>query len=144
MFSLRVFSGVIASAAGLAVLAADAAAATQLATGEGISVPWLRLGLGLLLCAMIAFLAIALMKRGMQGGGSVNALIESLMAPGSSAPKRRIQVRETRRVSPQADVCLFECDGREYLVVISPNQIQALRPEDATEKTPVARLEAAE
>lgn len=132
------------TAFGPLLLLTEPAFANQLASGEGVAIPWLRLALGLLVCAMIAAVAGLGLKRFMQNGGSVRALMQSVVATSGTQPKNRIRVRESRRVSTQAEVCLFECDGRDYLVVISQNQIIALKPEDSIEQESATRLEAAE
>ncbi len=46
------------------------------------------------------------------------------------ASARRLQVVETARLSPQAMLCLAACDGKEYLIAITPGAASVLNTSD--------------
>jgi len=100
------------------------AAAQQLGGAEGFEPPLLRLALGLLLCTFVALIAALAMRRFIRTGslGPVGGL-STLLRP---AP-RKLRVIESHRLSPHADACVFVCDGREYLVIVSTSGATVLR-----------------
>jgi hypothetical protein len=95
-------------------LAPVSATAAPLATGGGLELPLLRLTLGFIFCAMVAFAIALIMKRGMAKGLRIPPSLSSWM----QAPTREIEVRETRRISANADVCAIEWRGRDFLVLV--------------------------
>jgi hypothetical protein len=87
--------------------------------GEDLSVPIVRILFAFLFCAGLAFLVVlVLRKRG--AGGSL-----SLFKLPTKA--RRIEVIETRRLSPHADVSLIREGGDEYLVLLFAGGCEVLR-----------------
>lgn len=46
------------------------------------------------------------------------------------ASARRLHVVETARLSPQAILCLAACDGKEYLIAITPGAASVLSMSD--------------
>lgn len=114
----------------LLCLLAPPALAQRLGGGGGVEVSLTRILLALLLCLMLAALAVPLLKR--LGGRIDLAAIRGLV----SLPRvvRRIEVIETRRVSQHADLCLFRCDGREYLVLCASEQQTVLRESEPGER----------
>ena len=97
---------------------ASPAFAQSLATGPSPEVPWLRLGLSLLLCFSLAFGAALLLRRH-RLHGSMGALASLLRnVPGTS--RRRIAIIETQRASAHGDLCLVELDGQPYLLAFTP------------------------
>lgn len=95
---------------------ATSALAAPLATGGGFEPPLVRLVLGFALCAMLALLAALALKRFFfQGGGR---LAKASIGGWFAAPAREIEIRETRRISANADVCAIGWRQREFLVVV--------------------------
>lgn len=118
----------------LLLLAASPAMAQRLGGGGDLNISLTRIVMALLLCLMLAAVAVLLLKR---NGGKLDfgALRRLLVA---MPRQRRIEVIETRRVSQFADVCLFRCDGQEYLVLCAQHQQTLLRQgESATNASEV-------
>jgi hypothetical protein len=117
-------------------LAVCAAAAPSLAFAQRLGgapefeTPWLRLIVGLLLCTLVAALAAVVIRRFMHAGSPVNGRFLFL-----GAAPRRLRVIETHRLSAHADVCMFTCEGREYLVVVSAAGATVLRDEARPNET---------
>lgn len=107
----------------LLVPGAALAGAGRLGGGGELNVSLARVVLALLFCLMVAGVAVLLIKR---GGGRIDlgALRGALVRLPAA---RRIEVIETRRVSQHADICLFRCGGREYLVLCTAQQQTVLR-----------------
>ncbi|MBO9714807.1 hypothetical protein [Sphingomonas sp.] len=104
--------------------------AQRLGGGSDLNLSLTRIVMTLLLCLMIAGLAALLLKR---SGGRIDlAALRRLTA--AAAPARRIDVVETRRISQHADVCLFRCDGQEYLVLCAEQHLTVLRDAPVAEK----------
>lgn len=98
----------------LLVLAApSAASAPHLGGGASADVSVVRVFLTLLFCLIVAVLAIFLIR---QRYGSRGSSFFSRMGTGS----QRLRVVESRRIGPQSDLCLVECDELEYLLLITP------------------------
>lgn len=92
---------------------------------DGISI-W-RVAAALLVCVGVAVCAAFLLKRGMPMGQ---------MLQYSKKKKSRLQVMETLRIRPQTDLCIFACDGEEFLLVLSPQGTSLLRPVSRTAPPP--------
>lgn len=108
------------------VVAASPAAAQRLGGGGDLNISLSRIVIALVLCLMLAGLAILLLKR---GGGRVDlAALRKLVV--AMPARRRIDVIETRRVSQHADLCLFRCDDEEYLVLCAQHHQTVLRRTD--------------
>ena len=101
--------------------------------GGSVDVSLTRVISALVLCLMLAALAVLLLKR--RGGKIDLPKLGGLFAK-LPAAARRIDVIETRRVSQHADICLLRCDGRDYLILMSQQQQTILR------EAPVAEDEA--
>jgi hypothetical protein len=89
-----------------------------------IEFPFIRLALALILCSLIALLAVLWLKRTMQAGAL------GKLAPGLAllrTPAREIRVFETHRVSPHADICRVTCGDIEYFIVVSAGGASVLR-----------------
>lgn len=108
---------VLAAASG----AASAEAAGRLGGGAALDIsPW-RILAALILCIIIAMLAAVMLR---QRGGR--------FAPGALLPRldlgrRTIEVVETRRLSPHADLCVVRHGGREYLLLLLAGDARVLR-----------------
>ena len=55
------------------------------------------------------------------------------------APPARLRPIQTLRLSPHLDVCLFACDGKEYLVAATPQGAVVLSGSDGPPGAPDAR-----
>ncbi|KPL68270.1 hypothetical protein SZ64_09135 [Erythrobacter sp. SG61-1L] len=101
------------------LLALPAPAVAQgLTGGSAPDVPWLRLVLAFAFCIAVAFGAVLLLRRHQRGGGPVLPI--ALLERRTGGPARRLSVIETRRASPNGDLCLVECDGETWLLVLTP------------------------
>lgn len=92
--------------------------------GGGVDVSLTRVITALILCLMLAALAVLLLKR---SGGKVDLPALRGMFARMPVAARRIEVIETRRVSQHAEVCLLRCDGRDYLILCAQQQQTVLR-----------------
>jgi flagellar biogenesis protein FliO len=112
--------------AAMPVAVAAQSRAAHLGGSEGtIGVSLGRIVISLVICIIIAALAILLIR---QRGGQVDlAAIFSKIEPRT----REIQVVETRRLNPHADICLVRQGGREYLLVLQQGNIAVLRDQPA-------------
>ncbi|MES2442148.1 MAG: hypothetical protein V4574_04905 [Pseudomonadota bacterium] len=99
--------------------------------GGGVDVSLTRIVTALILCLMLAALAVLLLKR---SGGKVDVAVMRRLFARLPAAERRIEVIETRRVSQYADVCLMRCDGRDYLILCAQHQQTVLRDAPAAEE----------
>jgi hypothetical protein len=99
-----------------AALGSGGAFAQTLGGGSDIELPLGRLLIGLVLCALIAFLAVFLLKRYNTSGRFLLSFGPN-SATGNST--RRIRVLETHRLSQHADLCRFVSNETEYLVIVS-------------------------
>jgi len=100
---------------------AVAARGGGLGGGEALGVSLGRVVTALILCLLIAFLA-ALLIRQRAGKGDLPAILARL-----NTASRAIQVVETRRLSPHADICLVRHDDREYLLLLQSGRGSVLR-----------------
>jgi hypothetical protein len=113
--------------AGAALLAASPAWAGggRLGGGQPLEVSLGRIVSALVICIIIAVLAVLLIRQ-RSGKIDLHALFGRLqMRP------RAIEVVETRRLSPHADICLIRNAGREYLLLLLAGNAQVLREEPA-------------
>lgn len=83
----------------------------------------IRILAALLVCLAAAF-TLALMIRARNGGLRLSG---KGWLSGAIARSRRIEVIETRRASPHADICLVRCDDEEYLLLCGPSAQSVLR-----------------
>lgn len=108
-----------------AFLLVGTAHAQQLGGGGAPNISLVRVFLALLVCLIVAVLAVLLLRQKIKGGAL--PLFSKL---GSTTP--RIKLVETRRIAPQSDLCLVQCDREEYLLLIVPGGASVLN------RTPVA------
>ncbi|HEY0148112.1 MAG TPA: hypothetical protein VGB70_03835 [Allosphingosinicella sp.] len=116
--------------AAAALLAAPALAAPgRLGGGEQLGVSLGRIVGALIVCIVIAVLA-ALLLRQRSGRMDLRAVFQRL-SPRTPA----IDVVETRRLSPNADICIVRHDGREYLLLLLAGGAQVLNEQAVAEAT---------
>lgn len=118
-------AGICALAAGLIVYP-TMASAQQLAGGAGFEVSLVRVFAALLVCIAAAFAVILLIR---SRGGKARGFRNLASAFGRTG---RIELIESRRLSPHADLCLFRCDETEYLVLCSAGHAQVLETKAAS------------
>lgn len=108
--------------AALLIASGTAAAAEPggLGGGDDVSIPVVRILAAFLFCAGLAYVLVLVLRRRLTGSGP------SLL---SQLPKRarRIEVLETRRLSPHADISLVREGGQEYLLLLFAGGTQVLR-----------------
>ena len=117
-------AGRFALAAALAILPVVPAFAggSRLGGGEPLSVSLGRIVGALVICIMVALLAALLIR---QRGGKVD--LAALFARMELRRPRAIEVVETRRLSPHADICLVRHDGQEFLLLLLAGGAKILR-----------------
>lgn len=120
--------GIAIAAAHLPCATASACAQT-IGMGKSLDVPVLRIVLGFVICAILAFGAAILLRRYYASGRAslLNNLRKKDVRLSAHDGSRRIVVLESRRISPHADVCRFAASGQEYLVLVSSNASLLLR-----------------
>lgn len=114
--------GVTMGGAMVGASVALAAAPARLAGGGALDVSLGRIVSALVICLLLAAVAALVLKR---GGGRIDGAM--LRRWSARRPARRIEVVESRRISPHADLCLFRCDDEDYLVLSSAAAQQVLR-----------------
>lgn len=114
------------------LLLATAAATPHLGGASGSPASFVRVVASLIICLIIAALA-ALLIRQRSGAIDLPSALRRL------APKPgRIEVVETRRVSPHADVCLLRHGNCEYLLLLQAGSAQVLSEAAAAASKPEA------
>lgn len=104
------------------VLATPALArAGRLSSGEPLDVSIGRVLIALVICIIIAFLAVLLIR---QRSGKIDL---ATLFSRVELRQRAIHVVETRRLSPNADLCLVRHDGDEYLLLLLAGNARVLR-----------------
>lgn len=113
-------------------VAAHAQNATQphLGGGGSLDISLGRIIASLVICIIIAVLAILLIRQ--RGGRGDLAALFARIQPNA----RAIDVVETRRLSPHADICLVRHDGRDYLLVVQQGSMQVLQDKATTTDQP--------
>ena len=112
------------AALGAAALAASTSAdARQLGGGEPLDVSLGRIVMALIIGIIVAVLAILLIR---QRSGKIDLVT---MFSRVELRKRVIEVVETRRLSPHADICVVRHGGREYLLLLLAGGARILRDE---------------
>lgn len=111
--------------AGAALMAAAPAlaGAGRLGGGQPLEVSLGRIVSALVICIIIAVLAVLLIR---QRSGKID--LQALFGRFQVRP-RAIEVVETRRLSPHADICLVRNAGREYLLLLLAGNARILREE---------------
>lgn len=89
-----------------------AAQAQRLGGAASPDVSMTRVVLALVVCIIVALLATLLIRNRL-GGRALSFL------PRIASASARIRLIESRRVSPQAEVSLVECDGTQYLLLVA-------------------------
>ena len=115
------------------------AMAAGLGTASTPSVPWVRIVLAFLFCIALAVAAIAVLRH--QQGRLRFTFAARAFPAMAQAPRRRIEVIETRRISQHGDVCLLHCDEYSYLIAMGQAHAvlldrQALPTGPDTERAP--------
>ncbi len=106
--------------AGVLLVCADTPAFAQKlgqAPDDGIS--FVRVLAALLLCLAIAVAAAIFLQKRAGLGLTLPSLIKR---------HARLKLVESLRVSPQVNVCIVTCDGRELLLEVSPQGASILAP----------------
>lgn len=123
----------------VAAALANPATAEPLASGAAPAVSYWRVAAALLLCLLLALAAALALKARLSGSivgpsglrlrafRSPTRLIGNFLKP---PLPRRLAAMETIRISPHADVCLFRCDGKTYLVAATPHGVTVLDAAD--------------
>lgn len=111
--------------AGAALLTAAPALAGggRLGGGQPLEVSLGRIVSALVVCIIVAVLAALLIR---QRGGKLD--LYAFFGRLQSRP-RAIEVVETRRLSPNADICVVRHSGREYLLLVLAGDARILREE---------------
>lgn len=106
----------------MVALSSTSASAQQLGGAGTPDLSIVRFLAALFLC-FAAALGMALFLRSRQGRQAMpKGLRLATLLRGSG----RIEVLESRRVSPHADLCLLRCDDIEYVLLCSPTSAQVL------------------
>ena len=119
-------AGLCAGAAWLAESPALAGAG-RLGGGQPLEVSLGRIVAALVICIIIAVLAVLLIR---QRSGKVD--LHAFFGRFQMRP-RAIEVVETRRLSPHADICVVRHAGREYLLLLLAGNARILREEPVAE-----------
>lgn len=90
-----------------------AVSAQRLGGAASADVSLVRVFLALLFCLILAILAVFIIRQ--RYGGRLPSFFGRMASTNS-----RIRLVESRRIGPQADLCLVDCDGQEYLLLLSP------------------------
>ncbi|MET0183800.1 MAG: hypothetical protein ABW199_13045 [Caulobacterales bacterium] len=115
--------GVLCSAADAAPVQSGAG---QLGSAPPLDVPIARIFAGLLISALVAFIAVLVLKR-RTGGAPLSFRLPNFKTDTGD----RIAILETRRLSPHADICRFTSAGKEYLVIVTTSGASLIRERDA-------------
>jgi hypothetical protein len=106
-----------------AVLATPAFAQT-LGQASDVHLSYWRVAAALLLCLALAAGAALALRARLAAGGRLPKLTEVLGKPlgrRAATPGRPIALLDRLRIGPQLEVCLLRCEGRQYLIAVSPN-----------------------
>ncbi|WP_109807738.1 hypothetical protein [Sphingosinithalassobacter portus] len=99
------------------------AAAQRLGGGHAPDISIVRILGALFVCLLLAGAVALVLKR---GGGRIDLAAMRGLVSTKTVPQR-IEIIETRRISQHADICVFRCDSREYLVLSSAREQRVLR-----------------
>ena len=102
-----------------------AQAAGRLGGGGGVDVPVARIVTAFVFCAIIAALAILLIRQ-RSGRGDLAGWLRRVAPAGGSA----VDVVEVRRLTMHADLGVVRHDGREYLLLVQAGSARVLRERD--------------
>jgi flagellar biogenesis protein FliO len=99
--------------------------AQKLGQAASTDIAWWRVASALVLCLVLAVCAAFALRTRLRGA-----------APVFGPKDRRLLLVESLRLSHQVDVCLLECDGRRFLVSVSPQGAAILASDLAAPATP--------
>ena len=102
------------------IASAPALASGRLGGGEELGVSLGRIVGALLVCLLVAGLAVLVLRQ-RAGKGDLH-----LFAAALKARPRALDVVETRRLSQHADICLIRHAGREYLLLLMAGSARIL------------------
>lgn len=111
----------------VAVASASVAQAQRLGQGSNPEVSFVRLVAALVVCLVVALLAILLIRT-RRSGAALPQFLSRLKTLGTA-----VEIIETRRISVHADVCLLRYGGREYLLLISHGHSRILADRTTSE-----------
>jgi len=103
----------------------SAADAQRLGGAAEADISLVRVFLALFFCLIVAAFAVFLIRQ--RYGGRMPAMFTRI---GSTTA--RLRLIESRRIAPQSDLCLIECDDREFLLLISPGSALVLKEQPVT------------
>lgn len=101
-----------------------AQATGRLGGGSAVDIPIGRIVAAFAICALVAFLAILLIRQ-RTGRGDLAGFLRRV-TPG----RGNIEVVEVRRLTMHADIGLIRHDDREYLLVLQAGATHVLRERD--------------
>ena len=120
----RYLVGLVSS---FAAFAATPTQAQQLSGGGNVEISIIRILAALLIC-LAAAVALALAIRSRGGKAPINwRRFSSLSTSG------RIRLIESQRLSLNAELCLVQCDGIEYLVISGPSGLHVINQQTLPE-----------
>lgn len=102
-----------------------AASAQTLGQAEPVSVPVIRLLLGLLICLGLVVILVFAMKR----SGGANTLRSALFS--SAKDPNQINIISVRKITQDTAICAFHYDATEYLVMTSGQGLLLLNEKPA-------------
>lgn len=112
--------GWVVAAVGRGGAPGNAMIVRHLGGGQALDISLGRIVVSLVFCIIVAALAILLVR---QRGGKID--LAAIFSKGEPRA-RAIEVVETRRLSPHADICMVRASGREYLLVLQQGRTQVL------------------
>lgn len=115
----------------LSLLIADTAFAQTLGQGEAFEPPIFRLIFGLVLCTLLAFLAALMIKKQKTSGNKVT--FKSLLQKQGLMNSTAINVIETHRINQHADICIIECAGKQFHIIVSQQYCEIINTTDIDE-----------
>lgn len=111
----------------VAIASAGAAQAQRLGQGSNPEVSFVRMVTALVVCLVVALLAILLIRT-RRSGAALPQFLSRLKPHGSV-----VEIIETRRISMHADVSLLRHGDREYLLLISQGHSRVLAERTTSE-----------
>jgi hypothetical protein len=119
--------------AGAILLAASPAlAGARLGGGQPLEVSLGRIVSALVICIIVAVLAVLLIRQ-RSGKIDLHAFLGRLQVR-----PRAIEVVESRRLSPNADLCLVRHGGRDYLLLLLAGDARILSESESGSEVPCA------
>lgn len=120
-------AGCVAALVALAV--AGPVAAQRLGQAPEPDFAWIRWLGALALCLALALGGALALRARISAGRPLTSLgLLSAWLRNPAAAPRRVRVIESVRASPTLELCLFSCDGRDYLVAATPQGVVQLAP----------------